>query len=972
VSYDAFVEIAPWRDPEAVAIGRLPMRGAAVSAAARATSLDGRWRFQLFPSPDSVTATAVTAELDDSTWREIAVPGEWTLQDTGDLPHYTNVVMPFAGLPPDLPKRNPTGVYRTTFATPRGGPGRRVVLRIGAADSVHAVFVNGAFAGYGTDNQLASDYDVTRHLRRRGRNQLAVVVIRYSAQSYVEDQDRWWMAGLHRGVSLEVRERVHLADVEVGADLVDDATGAVSVRATVAFTDPALVEAGWRVRAGLERLDGRALGRAREASVPNDLRPYRFAGHVARLDWRQARIRPWSAELPERYRVRVTLLDPNGEERDEVCVTTGFRRVEIVDRELRVNGRRIVVQGVNRHDHHPDRGRALTVEDLRADLVAMKRANVNAVRTAHYPNDPRFLDLCDELGLFVVAEANIESHAFNTSLCDDPRYRATWLSRGERLVQRDRNHPSVILWSLGNESGYGASHDALAALVRRLDATRPLHYEGAPFHAGWVEGGLAVSDVVCPMYSTIEAIREYGVSGVGTRPLIMCEYSHAMGNSNGSLAEYWEAFDTVPGLQGGFVWEWKDHTLRQRLPGGRERLAYGGQFEDEPNDGNFVADGLVGSELDPHPALAELTWCHRPLAFRLAGNRIAVRNRQTFRDASWLAADWELLLDGARVASGRLALPPLPPGEERSVALPCRIPDQQGEAHLAVRARTRRAEPWADKGRLVGWDQLELRRARGRRPPYRADVAAPPLEALVVDLPSLQLYRAATDNDGFKTFDRDLGVGGTARRRWLAAGLRERPAEELVAHTLDREQAGASLVDRHVVVVPDELDDLARIGVTFALPPAFTRLRWFGRGPHEAYPDRQSSAMLGIWEARPDELPYVVPQEFGLRTDCRWFTCLAPTLGVGVRVTALTPWALHCSAVHHTVADLDDANDRLELTRRDELHVSVDVAHRGLGTASCGPDVRAPYRVGSGTYRFAYRLEAFRLDGGARRASRRG
>ncbi|MDO9176125.1 MAG: glycoside hydrolase family 2 TIM barrel-domain containing protein, partial [Actinomycetota bacterium] len=471
------------------------------------------------------------------------------------------------------------------------------------------------------------EYDVTE-FARPGENEIAIVVARYSALSYVEDQDQWWMAGLHREVAIEARGAAHFADVVCDALLqVESGTGVLDVVASVGWSSPA---AGYRVRATLRSARGTRVGRAVVQAVPHQFAaPYVFQGFVTRHQFTVPAVKAWSAESPTRYRVELELLAPDDSVLDRTHQLVGFRHVEVRRRELLVNGQPVWVFGVNRHDHHPERGKAVTVADMRADLVTMRQHNITAVRTSHYPNDAAFYDLCDELGLYVIDEANIESHAYNTSLCDDPRWRSAWLARGSRMVQRDRNHPSIIMWSLGNESGYGSNHDALAGWIRSADPSRPLHYEGAVFHAGWVSGGVTSSDVVCPMYPTIDAIRRYGESGKGTRPLIMCEYSHAMGNSNGSLADYWDVITSTPGLQGGFLWEWKDHGIRQTLPDGTVRLAYGGQFGDEPNDGNFVADGLVDSDGEPHPAMREVHWVYRPVTVH-AGRRDAQR-RPTLR-----------------------------------------------------------------------------------------------------------------------------------------------------------------------------------------------------------------------------------------------------------------------------------------------------------------------------------------------------
>lgn len=980
--------VRPWADPHVVSINRRSMRpptdAFADLAHARSgqeskwrRSLDGRWKFRLFDDPDRVPASAVEKPAAGVDWTSVAVPGNWTMQGVGDLPQYTNVRMPFHGPPPRLPDHNPTGVYRRSVRIPARWTGRQIVMHVGGAESVHVLYVNGEFVGCGTDSRLASEYDITAFVDA-GVNDVAIVVMRWSAHSYVEDQDQWWMAGLHRSVFVEARGAVHVASLVCDAGLrgVDAPVGTLEVSATIDGLSPP--GAGWRVRFGVETLRGRRLGRQRTVDVPHRFAtPYLFGGHTATASFEFEGIEPWSAESPTRYRVTAELLDPDGAVAEVHTQLIGFRSVEVRDRQLLVNGQPIWVFGVNRHDHHPTRGKAVTLDDMRDDLLAMRRHNITAIRCSHYPNDPGLLDLCDEIGVYVVDEANIESHAYNTSLCDDARYRSTWLSRGARMVERDRNHPSVIMWSLGNEAGYGSNHDALAGWMRRTDPTRPLHYEGAVFHDGWVDGGSAASDVVCPMYPTIDSIAEYGRSGHGERPLIMCEYSHAMGNSNGSLADYWDVITTTPGLQGGFIWEWKDHGLLARLPSGKRGFAYGGQFGDEPNDGNFVADGLMSSDLQPHPGVQEVMWVYRPVVVAIgeAGDTLSITNRRSFADLSDLAASWELLAAGGEVvSSGSLDVDDVSPGSSVEIALPCAIP-HVADVHLTVRWTQRRATAWAAAGHLVAWDQLAL------RPPSTPTQPAthppephhtPKNPAIVASGatiaghfgreggPRLHLFRAPVDNDGFKLLPdlgRRIGVGGDGLRHWIDAGLDRVSADELVEHDHQIvEFDDGSQVHTHVVVVPAELDDVARVGVTFQLRAGFDQVRYHGRGPLENYPDRNRGAIVGVWESGIDAPPYLVPQEFGLRTDCRWFEFVESTTGTVVRLDVLDPVAMHVSATRFTAHDLYAAGHETDLRARRGLVVHADVAHRGLGTGSCGPDVLDRYRIGPGTYRFSYRI----------------
>ncbi len=1019
-----------WRHPEAVSLGRLPARSPLVghpdAASARTgrdaspwfRSLDGTgWRFLGLPRPDDVRPAHVADDTDTSRWRTITVPGHWTMQGF-DHPHYTNVQMPFAGRPPEVPDDNPTGVYRTTFRLPVAWRRRRTVLSVGSAESVVYVWVNGQPVGFSTDSRLAAELDITDHVRT-GVNELALVVVKWSAQTYVEDQDHWMMGGLPREVTLRSIDAVHLADVRIDAGLAEDddgglTVGTLRVRTTVGFAAIDDRAPGWTVTARLETGSGRAVGRILSGTVPTTLRPYLHRGHVVDVSTTVPDVAAWSAEAPHRYRLVVSLVAPDGAVHEVVADTVGFRRVEVCDRELLINGAAVMIRGVNRHEHHPERGKAVTVADMRADLVTMKRHNINAVRCSHYPNDPRFYDLCDELGLYVVDEANVESHAFNVLLCNDPAYRTTWLERGARMALRDKNHPCIIMWSLGNEAGYGLNHEAQAAWLRAFDPSRPLHYEGAIMET-WArpgsKGGETVTDVIAPMYPAIDTlVREVNATAHDPRPWILCEYDHAMGNSNGSLADYWDAFERTPGLQGGFIWEWKDHGLRQQV-GRRWRYAYGGQFGDEPNDANFVADGLVGPDGTPHPAMREVAWVHRPVTVAWANarqQRVRVTNRQWFTGLEWLRASWELLVDGDVRQRGALEVPSIAPGASRLVTVPfdpTAVPDG-AEAHLTVRFRTNAALPWAPRGHDVAWDQLTVVARARRTAPTPAvgevwrrtprgftarsgrttvTVADGAVQQVTLDGTALlagpvraELWRAPTDNDGIKLWG---GQHDKALGRWQAWGLdqlaraadassssgdtlttvhelRGRGANAATAHHVQR----IRLVDGAVrfteeLVVPAAWDDVARVGVSFLTRPGFDRVEWFGLGPDENETDRAAGSVLGRYRAAPDELPYVMPQDFGTRTGVRWCTVSSAT--AGLRARPLDDHLFALSATHHTQSDLAAATDWLNLRRRRETVVHLDLAKRGVGGASCGPDTLDRYRVGAGTYRWTWELQPF-------------
>lgn len=1058
--------------PECVGVGRLPARSPLLpypdaESARRGTpgatpwhlSLDGRWRFRLAASPAEVPEGFAEPDFDEAGFAPIEVPGSWTLQGH-DRPHYTNVVMPFAAEPPRVPEKNPTGLYRTRFSLPEAFEGRRVVLHFGAAESVLYAYLNGRAVGLSKGSRLPAEFDVTDAVRP-GENVLAAAVVRWSDASWLEDQDHWWLAGLHRGVHLVATGSTWIADVQLTAGLAADlATGTLAARVEVGFAGAP--EPGWRVALRVEGLDGRPVrsapleagvpgGRPRrraplEAEVPVYRRgspfeeivsAHTYAGSAVALEASLPRVRPWSAELPQLYRVLVELRDPAGRVREVGAQRVGFRRVEIARGALLVNGRRVLVRGMNRHEHDERTGKTVSLESMRRDVVLMKRHGVNAVRTAHYPNDPRFYDLCDELGLYVCDEADVESHARQKSLCHDPRYAAAIVDRGQRMVLRDKNHPCVILWSLGNESGYGAAHDALAAWIRRVDPSRPLHYEGALMerwqaHEARVRGGpfaelagpeqpvdAPVTDVICPMYPSIDALVAWSKREAGRKPLVMCEYSHSMGNGNGSLSDYWDAIERHRGLQGGFVWEWCDHGLLKTEPDGRSHHAYGGHFGDEPNDANFCLDGIVSADRTPHPALLEHKKIGEPVRVRardLARGRVVVENRQDFRDTGWLRARFEVTVDGRGVQRGRVALPRLAPGASGELRLPLRRPRLAPgeESHLTLRFEAARAQPWAPAGFELAFAQLALPwrgapprpprtagRVAARRGGSRARVEAGALEAVIdeasgaleqlrfggtplfASAPRLDLWRAPTDNDGVKQgIYRALGV----RRRWIEWGLdRLAPSCEgfelgvrggaAVAEVrlrwagadpanavLERARwwflpSGDVFVDEDVEV-PAAFDDLPRLGVSFALVPGFERVRWLGRGPHECYRDRKASAAVGRYEARVDDFlePYAVPQEHGNRCDVRWLA-LEDESGHGLLV--VPPRGGEFSVGHHTAADLYAAKTRLELVRRPETIVHVDHWNRGVGTGSCGPDTLPRYRIGAGRHRFAWRLRPY-------------
>ena len=998
----------PWLAPELTSENRLPMHS--VPHLERIV-LDGRWRFQLLHAPEEEPETA---------WSEADVPGCWTMQGFFDLPHYTNVQMPFPGNPPQLPDVNPTGVYERDFdLSAEWLADRRIVLHVGAAESVLIARVNGREVGISKDSHLAAEFDVTDFVEP-GANAISLRVVKWSDATYIEDQDQWWHGGITRSVYLYATPRVHLADVRVNAGLTEDLrTGTFELVADVDFGGVE-AESGWSIAAQLgdlaalesivpiankgpgprvSRADSEPLSRHRFELVAKlvsegltgaekaewetlspQLRP-QVDGRV-KLVTEVPNVLPWSAEGPHLYPLHVVLRSPSGVAIEEVDLRVGFRRVEIDGIHLLINRATVLLRGVNRHDFDQHTGRVVSAESMRADLVTMKQFGFNAVRTSHYPNDPVFLDLTDELGLYVVAEADIESHAFIDTICDDPRYLNAWVDRVARMVRRDKNHASVIVWSLGNESGHGANHDAAAGWVRRYDPSRPLHYEGC-IRWDWFSDQ-RISDITCPMYPPISALVAHARSGRQRHPLIMCEYSHAMGNSNGTLAEYWDAIEATDGLQGGFIWEWWDHGLVQSLPDGRSRWTYGGDFGDLPNDGNFCLDGLVWPDRTPKPAL----WEHRQLAAPvrvsagadvLGEGEIELSNRQYFTSLDWLRASWELTADGETVRRGELDLPDLGPGERTKVRLANWKPVSPADGRevvLTLRFRTAAAHAWAPQGFEVCWAQLPL---SDQAPPSLVGVPTQAgvtldesgllVHGLLTAGPRLCLWRAPTDNDRIVGLARqwaDWGVDCLSRtvksvRHEAGAVLveaEERAASGISVGHVRRYEAldGGGILVRETVTIPEQLADIARVGIVLETVPGLEQVEWFGRGPVETYPDRRRGGAIGRWRSTVSEqhVPYVRPQESGGHSDVRWLE-LSDGNGRGFRLAA--DRRCQVSATHYRAIDLATATHDDELVARAETIIHLDVAHRGLGTASCGPDTLPEYLVGPGTYEWSWMIE---------------
>jgi beta-galactosidase len=858
--FDALLEIGgrkTWEMPHLTSINKLPPHATAIpfpsplfalsrerEASPWFHSLNGFWDFKLAPRPGDVTDELIS----QPGWDSIQVPGNWTMQGFGH-PHYTNVVMPFPNIPPEVPDANPTGIYRRRFRLPPTWLGRRVVLHFGGCEGALYVYLNNRPIGISKDSRTPAEFDITSTISLLDENELVVLVVQWSDASFLEDQDHWWQAGLQREVYIYSTTVPHIQDVFAIGDLSEDyQDGILRLRVKIGF--PGNLPRDCMVKVQLYDCE-------KQPVFPEDLianfdvsrdawQTYLSPANEVNFEQIVPRVMHWSSETPYLYPLIVTLKSSGGDE--SFCLKIGFRKIEIRKRMLLVNGKRVMIKGVNYHDHDDVKGKTINRELFEKDLHMMKQFNINAIRTSHYPKDPVFYDLCDSLGFYVIDEANIETHAFYQDLCHDPSYTNAFIERAQAMVERDKNHPSVILWSLGNESGYGPNHDAAAGYIRGVDPTRPLHYEPAIGHFwggdGWHEGQ-RVSDVVCPMYPPIEDIISWSNHNNDDRPLIICEYSHCMGNSNGSLADYWAAFEKYPGLQGGFLWEWIDHGILKTAQDGSRYWAYGGDFGDEPNDANFCIDGIVWPDRNPHPALFEFKYLAQPLKVELSDivrGRFRITNKQDFISLNWLDGLWELTHDGEVVIREQLTDLNISPGKSRLVELPItHFLRDKGEYFVNFHFYQRDSSEWAPAGYEVAWCQIHLPKQRSLKKPddhnsggaNKLDIeedrslivlSAGPIQAkfnrelgqlvefsagknLLQCGPLLNVWRAAIDNDGIRLLPDRPEETWKVLSSWKSLGLPDLQFQVKSIRIVKKTAQPASVVITHLASGRGNWDD---------------------------------------------------------------------------------------------------------------------------------------------------------------------
>ncbi|SIO96857.1 beta-galactosidase [Vibrio spartinae] len=1023
-----------WQNPSAVRMHTLPahvplhsyrhVEDARQGTTSRRHYLNGQWAFKLYPTPEMVEASIIDPAEDLSAWKQIDVPGNWQMQGV-DHPIYTNVKYPFPDRAPEVPEQNPTGCYACDFSVaPVAGEQTRILFE--GVNSAFHLWCNGQWVGYAQDSRLPAEFDLTAYIHT-GHNRLVVMVMRWSDGSYLEDQDMWWLSGIFRDVYLYHKPAIAINDVFLRPEL-DALYQDGSLHVTTKLSQQTTTH---HVEVRLFDATGQPVAMQGETCcATNHNAVDEKGGWADQVEHHLTISRPrhWNEQTPYLYRCVVMLLDAQAQVIECEAFAVGFRTVAIEDGLLKVNGKALLIRGVNRHEHHPETGHYVDEATMIKDILLMKQHNFNAVRTSHYPNHPRWYELCDQYGLYVVDEANIETHGQfpMCRLSEDPQWNHAYMQRMIGLVERDKNHPSVIIWSLGNESGIGLNHHAMYQWTKQRDPSRPIQYEG---------GGAdtVATDIICPMYARVDqhqggvnpkyAIKDWIGRPGEQRPLILCEYAHAMGNSLGSFAKYWQAFRQYPRLQGGFIWDWVDQGLSQWDEHGQHYWAYGGDFGDEINDRQFCINGLIWPDRTVHPALLEAKRAQQFYDIGFDGqHQLTLTSEHLFAEEALICC-WTVLEDGVAISTGEHAVI-MAPESARTIELPL---DhglyQSGKTyHLNVDLLLAEATFWAPARHSVAQSQFELKAVYSRSD---AEPATPSAEIrvsesdeqVIVAVADQQwtfhrgsgylthweqqgeqrlaaplkdhFYRAPLDND-IGTSEVDRPDPNSWMARWKQAGLDRLTGRcvamsvetgehavtiktqfdyTAVAETAITEQAATTgqvlrtqwcyTINQHgelhieVDVYPcAALPSLPRVGFSCALPLT-ERVTWFGRGPHENYPDRCLSARIGCYDATVSEMhtPYIFPTDNGLRCDTRKLS-----LG-GISVQG----EFHFSVSRYSQAMLETARHTHELVADEVVYLHVDGFHMGIGgDDSWTPSVHPEFLLDAPHYHYQVVLTAAR------------
>ncbi|KAI1342978.1 glycoside hydrolase family 2 protein [Xylariaceae sp. FL0016] len=960
----------------------------------RAALLSGTWGFHLASGPFQDPRDFYKPDFDHDEWKLIDVPGMWQCQGFGKGPQYTNVNYPFPVNPPHVPyDDNECGRYVTRFNVPEKlKDGAQWRLRFEGVDAAFTVWMNGQEVGYSQGSRNPSEFDVSKYLDLDSENLLCVEVYQRCDGSYIEDQDQWWLSGIFRDVWLHSFPRTRIEDVHVQTLLDCD------YRDAALALDVKLNEPGMEVCTELSDADGKVIHAGKHV-LPNDLK-------TLRAEYRLRNPEKWTAETPYLYTLVISVKGTY------VAQKVGFRKAELINGVFCVNGSPIKIRGVNRHEHNAKSGRTVPFSDLRQDLLLMKTFNINAIRTCHYINDPRFYDLTDQYGFWVLDEADLECHGFGevggdpaSFASDNPEWREAYIDRAVQMVMRDKNHPSVIMWSLGNESFYGSNHQAMYDAIRAIDPTRLIHYEG--------DQNAQTADIYSRMYTPVDEMIEHAEEKDWAKPFVMCEYIHAMGNGPGAIKEYIEAFYKYPRLMGGFVWEWANHGLLTETEDGHKYYGYGGDFGDEPNDYNFVMDGLCDSRHWPGPGLSEYSKAIEPVhILGVHGNEVTIINRYDFLTLDGLRCNWEIISDRMQHIGQDLHIPEgVKPHTEAKLILGSIPMTFSSEVWLQLNFVTRSDSRWLNPSRVVARCQISLTPPRPLammktlsdptmpRPLMRrtgnmffasltngstfgfdmsngllsslTQKADPELNLITVPF-TLDFYRALTDNDRGGPFGKQWLDGRVHQTRshftkmttaetesGCTITVESRVAPPVLAWSIDTETTytiTSEYCSVRIKAKPKGLllpKTLARFGLTFGMK-AIRIVEWFGRGPQESYCDKKYSQMMNTWGWSANSLfqDYEFPQDNGNRTDVRWVEFRERWGGDEAGRLLRARFGEHdgasFSVMQYTTKDLDECTHPFELQKRrrkDDHIVRLDWFHHGLGTGSCGPATLPKYQL---------------------------
>ena len=986
-----------WQDQHINSINRLPMHSTFLADEAQVIPLNGEWHFNWVRSANQRPVDFWKTDYVELAWSRMQIPGLWELNGYGD-PVYVNIGYPWNGryksTPPVPPtENNHVGSYRRFFQIPADWKGKQAIIHFGSVTSCIYLWVNGKFVGYSEDSKLECEFDITEFLLPGKRNLIAFQVFRWCDGTYLEDQDFFRFSGVARDCYLYTRPVKHVEDVSITPDL--DANyrdGTLSVNLTVSDYRRTRVEMHLYDAEGREVAD-----------------PVRATGSFVAGRFYVPNPRKWSAEDPYLYRLDVQLLDGKTP-LQTLHFNTGFRKVEIKGSDLLVNGQRVLIKGANRHELDPDGGYVLSHERMEQDIQIMKQLNINAVRTCHYPDDPYWYELCDQYGIYMVAEANIESHGMGygpETLAQDTSFLTAHVERNERHVRRNFNHPAIIIWSLGNEAGYGPNFEAAYNVVRATDPSRPIQYERAGYDG--------MTDIFCPMYASQEYSRKYSENPERTKPMIQCEYAHAMGNSEGGFKEYWELIRTMPKLQGGFIWDFVDQSIHWRNNRGKTYYAYGGDFNHtDPSDQNFCDNGLISPDRKFNPHAYEVQYFYQDIWSELtAPGQVEIYNEYFFRDLSNRALRWELLRNGEPQAGGIIDDVNVGPHGRRTISVPYGDIDGTAEWLLNLNYFLTESEGLLEKDFVVARQQIPLNDFRWTMDPLRSTrrpkinsnaahqftVSSPVQNGIYeitfsVDDGSIVRYkvhnmdllksgetirpnfwRAPTDNDFGADLQKKFARWRKPKLYYYSIAQFDRNNLQVI--TIDYKLEGTDALVRMEYRIDDQgalevtetlipgkdrsLPGFFRFGVQIPMPRSFENLEFYGRGPFENYQDRNSASFLGVWRQTVTEqfYPYIRPQETGTKTDLRWLR-ITNQQGHGLEIRAEEPFS--ASALHYRIETLDDGeykhNRHSELLKEDDVtNLLLDWRQMGVGCINSWSETPLPeHMLPYGDYRFHFIL----------------